>query len=225
MTVMFTALWLGILTSISPCPLATNIAAVSFLSKAIVHPGKVLLSGLSYALGRMVAYAVLGVLIVKSLLSVPAVANFLQQYMNKALGLILIIVGLFLLDILKFSMPGFSLSHRHQQKLAGSGALGACALGFVFALSFCPLSAALYFGSLIPLAVNNNSGIELPLIYGLGTALPVFVFAFGIAAGATTLSRWFQKVAGLEKYARKITGTVFVGVGAYYILAYIICIL
>jgi cytochrome c-type biogenesis protein len=225
MTIVLTALWLGILTSISPCPLATNIAAVSFISKTIVHPRAVLFSGLAYALGRVLAYTLLGALIIKSLLSVPVVANFLQQYMNKALGPILILVGIFLLDIFKISMPSLSLSQHHQTKLAGSGLPGACALGFIFALAFCPLSAALFFGSLIPLAMNTPMGMGLPVIYGIGTALPVIAFAIGIAAGVTTLSHWFHKLTTFERYIRKVTGIVFILVGIYYILSHMLHII
>ena len=220
--IILTALWLGILTSISPCPLATNIAAVSFLSKKIAHPRTVFLSGVSYTIGRMLAYAILGFLIIKSLLSVPLAANFLQKYMNKALGPILVITGLFLLDIFKFSIPSLTISEKYQNKLVGSGIFGAFALGFIFALSFCPISAALFFGSLIPLAVDSKIGLSLPFVYGIGTGLPVFIFALGIALGITSLNRWFHKVARLEIYARKITGAIFIGVGIYYIAAYII---
>lgn len=219
--IILTALWLGIFTSISPCPLATNIAAISFLSKKIAHPKTIFLSGISYTVGRMLAYAILGFLIVKSLLSMPLVANFLQKYMNKALGPVLIIVGLFLLDILKFNIPGLVISEKHQNKLVGSGIFGACALGFIFALSFCPISAALFFGSLIPLAVNDKMGLTLPLIYGIGTALPVFIFALGIALGITSLNHWFHKAAKFEIYARKITGVIFIAVGTYYIFTYL----
>jgi len=220
--IILTALWLGILTSISPCPLATNIAAVSFLSKRIAHPKIVLLSGFSYIIGRMLAYAILGFIIVKSLLSVPLVANFLQKYMNKALGPILIITGLFLLDILKLNIPSLVISEKHQNRLIRSGIFGACILGFIFALSFCPISAALFFGSLIPLAVDNKIGLSLPFIYGIGTGLPVLIFALGIALGVASLSHWFRKVTKFEIYARKITGIIFIAVGAYYVFAYTI---
>lgn len=221
MTAVLTALWLGILTSISPCPLATNIAAVSFLSKKIAHPKAVFLSGISYTIGRMLAYTALGFLIITSLLNIPMTANFLQRYMNKALGPILIVVGLFLLGVLKFSIPSLFLSDKHQNRLAGSGVIGAFVLGFVFALSFCPISAALFFGSLIPLAVNHKLGPGLPLVYGIGTGLPVLIFAMGVALGATSLNHWFNKAVKLEVYARKITGAIFVFIGIYYILTYI----
>jgi cytochrome c-type biogenesis protein len=215
------ALWLGILTSISPCPLASNVAAISFLSKKITRPVFVFISGLAYTLGRMVSYAVLGWIIINSLLSVPQVAQFLQKYMGKALGPLLILTGLVLLEIITFRLPGLSLSQKHHTKLAESGAPGAFLLGFIFALAFCPISAALFFGSLIPLALNSKSGVVLPFIYGIGTGLPVLVFAVAIAFGVMSLSHWFRKITRLEYYTRKITGIVFILVGLYYAGRYI----
>jgi cytochrome c biogenesis protein CcdA len=218
------ALWLGILTSISPCPLAANIAAVSFLSKKINHPRMVLWSGLSYTLGRMIAYVVIGVILISSLAGIPATANFLQKYMNKILGPVLIIVGLFLLDILKLDFLDFSISgsSERQNKLAEMGIFGSFALGAIFALSFCPISAALFFGSLIPLALNNNFGIAFPFIYGIGTGLPVVIFAIGITLGVQSIAHWFNKVTELEIYMRKVTGIIFVLVGIYFLWSHII---
>jgi cytochrome c-type biogenesis protein len=216
------ALWLGILTSISPCPLASNVAAISFLSKKITHPVLVFISGLAYTLGRMVSYVVLGWMIISSLLSVPQVAQFLQKYMGKALGPFLIITGLILLEVINIRLPGPLLSQKHHNKLAESGAPGAFLLGFIFALAFCPISAALYFGSLIPLAINSKSGIVLPFIYGIGTGLPVLVFVVVIALGVTSLSHWFHRITRFEYYTRKITGIVFISVGLYYATIYIL---
>lgn len=216
------ALWLGIMTSISPCPLASNVAAISFLSKKITHPAFVFISGLAYTLGRMVSYAILGWIIISSLLSVPQVAQVLQKYMGKALGPLLILTGLFLLEIITIRLPGLSLSQKQHNKLAESGAPGAFLLGFIFALAFCPISAALYFGSLIPLAINSKSGIVLSFIYGIGTGLPVLVFAVAIALGVSSLSHWFHKITKLEYYTRRITGIVFIIVGLYYMGIYIL---
>lgn len=214
--------WLGILTSISPCPLASNIAAVSFLSKKITHPTLVFISGLAYTLGRMVSYAALGWIIINSLLSVPQVAQLLQKYMGKALGPLLIIIGLFLLEIISLRLPGVSLSEKNHNKLVESGAAGAFALGFIFALAFCPISAALFFGSLIPLALNNRAGSLLPFIYGGGTGLPVLMFAVAIALGVTSMSHWFHKITKIEYYTRRITGVIFILVGLYYTGIYIL---
>ena len=216
------AFWLGILTSISPCPLATNVAAVSFISKRIIHPRTVFLSGLAYTIGRMLAYALLGFIIINSLLSIPVLANFLQKYMNKIFGPILILTGLFLMDALKLKFPSFSLSEKHQNKLAGAGAPGAFVLGLIFALVFCPISAALFFGSLIPLALKSKLGTILPFIYGIATGLPVLLFAFIIALGVTSLTHWFNRMTKLEYYMRKITGIVFILVGLYYAGIYLL---
>jgi len=212
------ALWLGILTSISPCPLASNVAAISFLSRKITHPGLVFISGLAYTLGRMASYAILGWIIISSLLSVPQVAQFLQKYMGKALGPLLILTGLILLEVITIRLPGVALSEKHHNRLAESGALGAFLLGFIFALAFCPVSAALFFGSLIPLALNHKIGAVLPFIYGVGTGLPVLVFAVAIALGLTSLSRWFRRITRFEYYTRKITGAIFIIVGLYYMV-------
>lgn len=216
------ALWLGILTSISPCPLATNIAAVSFLSKKVAHPFMVFISGLAYTIGRTAAYAVLGWIVISSLLSIPQVAQFLQKYMVKALGPLLIITGLFLLEVITLKLPGVALSQKHHNKLVESGAPGAFILGLIFALAFCPVSAALFFGSLIPLALNNKAGAMLTFIYGVGTGLPVLIFAVAIALGVTSLSHWFHRITKIEYYTRRITGVIFILIGLYYSGIYIL---
>ncbi|MFH1305173.1 MAG: aromatic aminobenezylarsenical efflux permease ArsG family transporter [Candidatus Omnitrophota bacterium] len=222
MVVLLSALWLGILTSISPCPLATNIAAVSFLSKKANHPKLVLFSSAAYIAGRMITYAILGTLIIASLVSVPLTALFLQKYMNKILGPVLVITGLFLLGVIRINMPMFTLSGEKQAKLSGEGAGGAFLLGVVFALSFCPIAAALFFGSLIPLALNSKFGMVLPFIYGIGTGLPVAIFAAGIALSVRSLSGWFHKTARIESRMRHLTGGIFILVGIYFIWAYMI---
>ncbi|MDP8229701.1 MAG: aromatic aminobenezylarsenical efflux permease ArsG family transporter [Candidatus Gorgyraea atricola] len=220
--VLFSAFWFGILTSISPCPLATNIAAVSFLSKQASDPKFVLRAGLAYTFGRMFAYFVLGSIIITSLVNIPSLANFLQRYMNKILGPLLILVGLFLLDVIRFSVPNISISQEKQKYLAQSGMRGAFLLGVIFALSFCPLSAALFFGSLIPLSLSHKYGIILPFLYGIGTGLPVVFFAVIIALGVKSFLRWFERFSKLELYARKATGSIFIAVGCYYIWSYLL---
>ncbi|MDP8258109.1 MAG: aromatic aminobenezylarsenical efflux permease ArsG family transporter [Candidatus Aadella gelida] len=221
-TLILSALWLGILTSISPCPLATNIAAISFLSKRIMHPKSVIMLGIVYTAGRMMVYAALGGVLIFSLVSVPAVANFLQKYMSRILGPILILSGLFLLNIIKVSIPSISISQGKQEKIAETGVGGAFVLGVIFALSFCPISAALFFGSLIPLALNNKFGIILPFFYGLGTGLPVVVLTVGIAFGTLSISHWFNKLSRIEFYTRKVTGIIFIIAGIYYIVAFVV---
>jgi len=215
------ALWLGILTSISPCPLATNIAAISFIGRRVGKPGRVFLSGLLYTGGRSLTYLILGIILVTSLLSMSELSLLLQKYMNKLLGPILIIVGMVLLELISFGTGGRGISDRFQKRAEAFGMWGAGLLGIIFALSLCPLSAALFFGSLIPLAVQHESNFFLPVLYGAGTGLPVLVFAVIIAFGAQRLGKAFNILTAVEKWARRITGTVFILVGIYFCLAYI----
>jgi cytochrome c-type biogenesis protein len=216
-----TAVWLGILTSVSPCPLATNIAAVSFISRRITQRNTVFLSGILYTIGRSLTYIVLGVLIVKMLVGVPILADFLQRYINKILGIVLILVGMVLLDLIRVPISLPSVSEDAVKRLIDRGAIGSFPLGILFALAFCPVSAALFFGGLIPIAVKAQSGIWLPLIYGIGTGLPVLLFAFLIAAGAGYISNLYQRIARVEFYTKKATGIIFILVGVYYALAHI----
>jgi cytochrome c-type biogenesis protein len=215
------ALWLGILTSISPCPLATNIAAISYVARRVGSPRHVAVSGALYTLGRTVTYVTLGAALVYSLLSAPHLSTFLQKYMNKFLGPVLIVVGMFLLDLLQVSWGGSGFGARLEGRAGKMGTWGALLLGAGFALSFCPVSAALFFGSLLPLAVRNNSAVVFPAVYGIGTALPVVVFAFVVAFGARSLGKVFDNVTRIARWARRITGVVFVGVGIYLTLVYI----
>jgi len=215
------AFYLGILTSISPCPLATNIAAISYIGKRLESPRQVLLTGILYTLGRTVTYLVLGILLVASILSMPAVSHFLEKYMNRALGPILIVAGMFLLGLLGFTSFGPGMSAKTQKRFESGGLLGAGLLGMLFALSFCPVSAALFFGSLIPLAVSHHSSLAIPAIYGIATGLPVLVFAVLIATGARRVGTAFNRLTAIELWARRITGAAFILVGVLYSLTYI----
>jgi cytochrome c-type biogenesis protein len=215
------AVWLGILTSVSPCPLATNIAAVSFISRRITQKNTVFLSGILYTLGRSLTYIVLGVIIVKTLVDVPILSDFLLRYVNKILGIVLILVGMVLLDLMRIPVPIPSVSENVSKKLVEKGTLGSLPLGILFALAFCPVSAALFFGGLIPIAVKAQSGIGLPLIYGIGTALPVLLFAFLVAAGTGYINNLYYRISRIEFYTKKVTGIIFILVGVYYTLAYI----
>jgi cytochrome c biogenesis protein CcdA len=150
------ALWLGILTSVSPCPLATNITAISYVGRRVKSPQQVFLAGVLYTLGRSLTYVVLGVLLVNSILSMPYVSNVLQKYMNKLLGPILILVGMFLLEMVRINLPGSGIGEGMQRRVEAWGIWGSAALGVIFALSFCPVSAALFFGSLVPLAIKGR---------------------------------------------------------------------
>jgi cytochrome c-type biogenesis protein len=215
------AFWLGIATAISPCPLATNIAAVSFIGRRVDSPRRVFLSGLMYTGGRTLSYLALGMILVAGLLSIGELSLGLQAYMNKILGPILILGGMVLLELIRLPVRGGGIAGRMQRRAESGGLWTAGLLGIVFALSFCPLSAVLFFGSLIPLSVQHGSRFVLPTLYGIGTGLPVVVFAGIIAYSAQSLGKAFDALRKIEIWFRRVTGIIFILVGVYYCLIYI----
>ena len=221
---LFSACWLGLLTAISPCPMATNLAAVAFVSRRIDHPRAVIHAGLLYTLGRSLSYVVLGWLLVQGVMATPGLSHGLQQFMNRILGPLLIVMGMLLVGLLRVgSGKGRSLDSL-QQRVESMGLWGAGVLGIVFALSFCPTSAFLFFGTLIPLALQQQSAFTLPLLYGVFTGLPVLILAFLLSVGGQALSRAHARITALEPIARRITGVIFILVGVYYTLSHVFAI-
>ncbi len=214
------AFWFGILTSISPCPLATNIVAVSYISREVGNPGRAILSGLLYTIGRMLTYVGLGAIVVAGLLSIPAVANFLQDYMDKVLGPLLLVVGLLLLGVFGLRLPSTGGGERTRRLAERGGIWGALLLGVIFALSLCPVSAGLFFGSLIPLSLQHKSYLLMPSLYGAGTGLPVIIFGFVIAYAAGSVGKLFDRVTAIEKWVRRLTAATIIMIGLHYILRY-----
>jgi len=216
-----TALWAGIITSVSPCPLATNIAALTYISK---HSGShrlaVLAHGGLYALGRALAYILIGFLLVKSLLSAPSFSFFMQKYGNQALSPVLVLAGMYMLGMFGRGFEGLNIFDLSKFK-TGAGAMSSLLMGIVFALAFCPISAALYFGVIIPLAAKNDSAFYIPLLYGIGTALPVMGLAVVLDFGLKKISVITGWAAKFEKYAKPATAWIFITCGIYLGLNYI----
>lgn len=212
---ILTAFLLGILTSISPCTLATNITAVAFISKDIKTPKYTVLSGLFYTLGRGLGYTLLAALIYFGLSSFK-VSSVFQGWGDKILGLVLIIIGLIMFDIIRINLKTSDKTERLKLWLANKGYLGSLALGVLFAFAFCPYSGVLFFGALIPLILKSASGLLLPSVFALGTGLPVIIFSFLIAYSIKTVSRVFQSVQKVKKWLRYLVATIFILTGLYY---------
>lgn len=210
MELILTAIWLGILTSISPCPLTSNIVAVSYIGQKISKPYYVLLSGLFYTLGRASLYTALGYGLSLSMSSIPTVSIFLQAKMPYLMGPLLIIIGFMILDIINLKLPKLNLIKFHRKN---TGLFGAYGLGFIFALAICPVSAALFIGNLI----QTKGDVPSLIAYGIGTGLPVLGIAFILALGANNISSIHKKISVFEKWARKFTGIIFILGGLYYI--------
>lgn len=212
------ALALGLLTAIAPCPLATNITATAFIAKTINSKKKVLLSGLLYTLGRMFSYTVIGTIIYFGA-STFQIAKLLQGNGEKYIGFVLIILGLIMLDIIKLNfIKGGNWIEKLSDKLKTKGLLGAFVLGALFALAFCPYSGALFFGMLIPMTIK--SGLAMPVLFSIGTGLPVILFAFVIAFSMEKLGMYFKAITKIEKIMRIASGIIFIITGLYYINIY-----
>jgi cytochrome c-type biogenesis protein len=211
---VLTALWLGILTSISPCPLATNVAGVAFVGGISAAPRRVLAAGFLYALGRTAAYVGLAMIAVFSFSRLLAASSFFQDTFYKLLGPLLIVVGMVLVGLISFRMP-LRGSAPAPERIRGGRLWAAAPLGLLFALSFCPVSAALFFGMLIPLAIQHESVLAIPAAYGIATGLPVALFAVLIALGLAKAGSAFRATARIERWMRPVTGGVLILVGVY----------
>ena len=204
--------YLGLLCAISLCPLATNIAAVGFVSRGAT-PRRTFLGGLLYALGRAMVYVMIAALLYKGVAAVPELSHFFLKYLNRVLGPLMIVVGAVMVGVI--TLP--SIGNRHfaaqAKRLSKSGLMGALMLGGVFALAFCPTSAALFFGSLIPMSIERESAFLLPLVFSIGTSLPVVIFALLIALGVNWIGSLFNHLSIAERYLRLITGILFLAIG------------
>jgi cytochrome c biogenesis protein CcdA len=218
-TPVLTALLLGLLTAISPCPLATNIAAVSYIGSDVADRKQVFRKGLAYTLGRTVSYTVLGIvliLILKAGASFFHLQKFLSEYGEKVLGPLLIVFGVFFLFADKINFGGSRGTSERDERLARGGIWGAFLLGILFALAFCPTSAVFYFGMLIPMSASTAGGYLLPVVFALATALPVIAVAWLIAFGIGKVGGFYGKMKSVQKWVSWITGGIFIIIGIYY---------
>jgi sulfite exporter TauE/SafE len=214
---LLSAFLLGLMTAISPCPLATNITAVGFISKDIQNRNRVFVNGLIYTLGRSLSYTLLAVVLVYSA-DQFRISGFLQMYGEKIIGPLLILIGLFMLDFIKINFPGLSsLTDRFNRK-GISGYWDVLLLGIVFALAFCPYSGVLYFGMLIPMTISSSEGILLPLVFAVATGIPVIIFAWLIAYTISGVGSFYNRMKTFEIWFRRVIAVVFIGIGIYYVI-------
>ena len=209
------AFLLGLMTAISPCPLATNITAVGFISKDFENRNRVFVNGLLYTLGRAISYTVIALIIYLGADQFKF-SGFFQIYGQKLLGPLLIIIGLFMLDVIKINFPGMSGLTSRMETKTHWGYLDAILLGMVFALAFCPYSGVLYFGMLIPMTVSTVSGLYLPMVFALATGIPVIIFAWILAFSVGSLGVIYNKLKIFELWFRRAIAVLFILVGTYY---------
>ncbi len=213
------AFFIGIMMAISPCPLATNITAIAYITRKIDNSKHTLLIGFTYALGRMFTYTIIASLIVFFGLNVQSASLALQKYGENIIGPLLIIIGIVMLDLFKVNFfSGNARLNSFKEKLSEKGLLGSFLLGVIFALTFCPFSAVLFFGMLIPLSLKTGDGLILPSVFAFATGLPVIIFSFIMVYSISKLGLIMDKVQTFEKWSRKIASVVFIGVGIYYLI-------
>lgn len=221
---ILTAFLLGILTAISPCPLATNITAIGFISKDIKNHHRMFRNGLLYTLGRTLTYTILGFILIPILregASMFSVQKLVIQYGERLLAPALIIMGILMLNIVKLNLPKINIpAERFEQHLKGGW--GALLLGIVFALAFCPTSGLFYFGMLIPLSAAEEGGYLLPVVYAVATGLPVLLVAWILAYSVAGLGKFYNQMQLFEKWFRRIVALLFIGVGIYYAVIFYI---
>jgi len=217
----WSALILGLMTAISPCPLATNITAIGFISKDIKHKGRIFLSGILYTLGRAFSYTTIGLILYFGA-SRFHVAQVFQGWGERLIGFLLIIIGIFMLDFITIRFPGFSnLTDKIGNNSKGS-LWGAFLLGVVFALAFCPYSGVLYFGMLIPMTIAHASGLYLPVVFAAATGLPVLIIAWILAYSVAGIGNFYHKVKTFETWFRRVVAILFILTGAYYLAIFYI---
>jgi cytochrome c-type biogenesis protein len=218
---LVSAFILGLMTAISPCPLATNITATAFISKNITSKRKVFLSGVLYSLGRAFSYTLIGLILFFGA-SKFHIARFFSQNGEKYLGLLLLVIGLIMLNVIKLNfLNKFNFTEKLSEKFQGKGLLGSFLIGAIFALAFCPYSGALYFGMLIPMTISSVDGLFLPIVFALGTGLPVLIFTYLLAFSVGKIGIFHRKISKAEKVMRLVAGVVFVITGIYYISIFI----
>lgn len=219
---LLAAFALGLLTAISPCPLATNITATAYIARTITNRRTVLLSGFLYTAGRMFSYTALSALIYFGA-SKFQVAKLFQGNGEKYIGPLMILIGLIMLGVIRlnFLFKGSSLTEKLSEKFKGKGLLGSFLLGLVFALAFCPYSGALFFAILMPMTIAASEGLALPIVFSIGTGLPVIFFAFIIAFSMEKLGKYFKAIQKVEKVMRIIAGITFILTGLYYLNIYL----
>ena len=213
-----TAFILGILTAVSPCPLATNITAIGFISKDIENHHRIFINGLLYTFGRIVSYTVLGFILIPILregASMFMVQKAVSKYGEMLIAPALIIIGIFMLDVIELNLPKINIGGESLKKRS-KGGWGAMLLGILFALAFCPTSGVFYFGMLIPMSATTSAGYLLPIIFAVATAIPVLAVAWVLAFSVQQMGNFYGKIQKVQKWANLIVGVVFIIIGIYY---------
>lgn len=217
----FHVLILGILTAVSPCQFARNITAVGYISRNIEDTKKVFINGLFYTLGNAAGYFLIAFILLLGA-SKFQVSKILVSNGNIVMGLTLVSVGLLMLDVIRIRWSiGGRLQDKIEERQDGGRKMDSALLGFVFALSFCPYNAALFFGMLIPLSIKSAGGLYLPVIYSVSAGLPVIIIAWLIAYSVSGIGSFYNKVKVFQVWFNRIVAGIFIVGGLYFIYRFV----
>ncbi len=214
-TPIWSALLLGLMTAISPCPLATNITAMGFISKDLENRNRVFYNGVVYTVGRAFAYTLLALILYLGADQFK-VASLFQKYGEKFIGPVLIIIGLVMLGVIKLNFLGLNRLTNYYQNKTKHNYWDVFLIGIIFAMAFCPYSGVLYFGMLIPLTIQSASALTLPIVFAIATGVPVILFAWLLAYTLSGVGQVYNKIKTFEIWFRRIVAIAFIGVGIYY---------
>lgn len=216
-----TAFILGLMTAISPCPLATNISAIGFISRDIENRRRVFFKGFIYTLGRAITYTGIGIILYFGASKIRVTMLF-EGWGEKLLGPMLLVIGLFMLDFIKIRFPGFSTLTEKIGESSRKSYWSTLLLGIIFAMAFCPYSGVLYFVMLIPITIASANGLYLPFVFALATGLPVIIFAWLLAYAVGNVGKVYNRIKVFELWFRRIVAILFISIGIYYIVIFFI---
>jgi cytochrome c-type biogenesis protein len=212
------ALILGLLTAISPCQLATNIIAIAYIGKDISNKQRIFANGLFYALGNAIGYSSIGLILFFGA-SKFHVSKILVSNGNMIMSLFLIITGVLMLDLIKMRLPTFEkITEKIKNRQNKGNKLNAALLGFLFAVTFCPYNAVIFFGMLIPLTITSVYGLYLPLVYSLASGFPVIVIAWLLAFSISGIGNFYDKIRVFQKWFNRVVAGIFIAIGLYFFL-------
>lgn len=213
---VLTALLLGFLMILDPCTLFTSIAAIGYIDKEIANKRKVLTNGLMFVLGKLVTYVLVAIPFLMGA-QTAGVQHLLEHWGEPLLAAFMLICGVLLL---------FSGHHHHEHDHgltrwltnadSRSSWLWSFMLGIFFAIAFCP-HRLVYFFTMIDIAITLPPSWNwlLPVVFGLGTGLPIMLIAWLISYSAISANALTARLQSVEKWIRYISAVLFIGFGLY----------
>jgi cytochrome c-type biogenesis protein len=212
---LISAILLGLLTAIAPCPMTINITAIGYIGRDFSNKKRLFLNGIFYAMGTIFAYSALAMILYFGA-DKFRISSLFQQYSEKIIGPLLLVIGVLMLGIVNIKFPAFNRLTEKFRARQHFRKWDAFLLGGILALAFCPYSGILYFGILVPLTISASAP-WLPVFYSSAAAIPVIIFAWLLAFTVSGIGKLYNKIKAIEFWFSKCVALLFIGIGIYYI--------